>query len=78
MQGERENKEGGSISNEELTSLTERVVGVEQSVGGVLSKVESVLSKLELNDKYQAKRREVLTRLLNPLIQVFLTFLTFQ
>jgi len=64
-----EHKEGGIMSSEELTTLTDRVVGVEQSVGGVLSKVENVLSKIELNEKYQAKRREALTRLLNPLIQ---------
>jgi hypothetical protein len=73
VQGEQSSEnhqKEGDISSEQLTSLTERVVGVEESVGGVLSKVESVLSKLELNEKYQAKRREALTRLLNPLIQV--------
>jgi len=69
------NEESGTlavdgISGEEVTSLKQRIVSVERSVEGVLSKVDSVLSRLEFNEKSQGKRREVLTKLLNPLIQV--------
>lgn len=62
--------DGEGVSSMEVTSLKQRIFGVERSVESVVTKVEDVLSKLETNERAHAKRRDVLTRLLNPIIQV--------
>lgn len=63
--------EGEGVSSEEVMSLKQRLFSVERSVESAVSKVEDVLSKLETNERAHTKRRDVLTRLLNPIIQVY-------
>ena len=50
--------------------LRHRLDGLEQSVEAVSSRLEAVADKLDSNERSLVKRRDKLTRLLNPIIQV--------
>ncbi|XP_066535525.1 polycystin-2 isoform X2 [Hoplias malabaricus] len=65
----RRGSSSGGVSYEEFQVLVRRVDRMEHSIGSIVSKIDAVIVKLEVMERAKLKRREVLGRLLDGVIE---------
>ncbi|KAL7889436.1 hypothetical protein AOLI_G00016940 [Acnodon oligacanthus] len=65
----RRGSSSGGVSYEEFQVLVRRVDRMEHSIGSIVSKIDAVIVKLEAMERAKLKRREVLGRLLDGVIE---------
>lgn len=65
----RRGSSSGGVSYEEFQVLVRRVDRMEHSIGSIVSKIDAVIVKLETMERAKLKRRDVLGRLLDGVIE---------
>ncbi|XP_032419472.1 polycystin-2 isoform X1 [Xiphophorus hellerii] len=65
----RRGSSSGGVSNEELQVLVRRVDRMEHSIGSIVSKIDAVIVKLEGMERAKLKRKDVLGRLLDGVME---------
>lgn len=65
----RRGSSSGGVSYEEFQVLVRRVDRMEHSIGSIVSKIDAVIVKLEAMERAKLKRRDVLGRLLDGVIE---------
>ncbi|TSK22501.1 Polycystin-2 [Bagarius yarrelli] len=65
----RRGSSSGGVSYEEFQVLVRRVDRMEHSIGSIVSKIDAVIVKLEAMEQAKLKRREVLSRLLDGIVE---------
>ncbi|XP_072534568.1 polycystin-2 isoform X2 [Salminus brasiliensis] len=65
----RRGSSSGGVSYEEFQVLVRRVDRMEHSIGSIVSKIDAVIVKLEAMERAKLKRREVLGRLLDGVME---------
>ncbi|CAL1601105.1 unnamed protein product [Knipowitschia caucasica] len=65
----RRGSSSGGVSYEEFQVLVRRVDRMEHSIGSIVSKIDAVIVKLETMERAKVKRRDVLGRLLDGVIE---------
>ncbi|XP_062852318.1 polycystin-2 [Trichomycterus rosablanca] len=65
----RRGSSSGGVSYEEFQVLVRRVDRMEHSIGSIVSKIDAVIVKLEAMERAKLKRREVLSRLLDGVVE---------
>ncbi|XP_078479003.1 LOW QUALITY PROTEIN: polycystin-2-like, partial [Lampetra planeri] len=65
----RRGSSSGGVSYEEFQVLVRRVDRMEHSIGSIVSKIDAVIVKLEAMERAKLKRRDVLDRLLEGLME---------
>ncbi|XP_053477960.1 polycystin-2 isoform X2 [Ictalurus furcatus] len=65
----RRGSSSGGVSYEEFQVLVRRVDRMEHSIGSIVSKIDAVIVKLEAMERAKLKRREVLSRLLDGVME---------
>uniref|UniRef100_A0A3P8X4U0 Polycystin-2 n=1 Tax=Cynoglossus semilaevis TaxID=244447 RepID=A0A3P8X4U0_CYNSE len=61
---------GGFGSGTQFVGKTQRVDRMEHSIGSIVSKIDAVIVKLETMERTKIKRRDVLSRLLDGVVEV--------
>uniref|UniRef100_A0A669EF01 Polycystin-2 n=1 Tax=Oreochromis niloticus TaxID=8128 RepID=A0A669EF01_ORENI len=65
----RRGSSSGGVSYEEFQVLVRRVDRMEHSIGSIVSKIDSVIVKLEVMERANLKRRDVVSRLLDGVME---------
>ncbi|XP_033986203.1 polycystin-2 isoform X1 [Trematomus bernacchii] len=65
----RRGSSSGGVSYEEFQVLVRRVDRMEHSIGSIVSKIDAVIVKLETMERAKLKRRDVLSRLLDGVME---------
>uniref|UniRef100_H3D0E5 Polycystin-2 n=1 Tax=Tetraodon nigroviridis TaxID=99883 RepID=H3D0E5_TETNG len=65
----RRGSSSGGVSYEEFQVLVRRVDRMEHSIGSIVSKIDAVIVKLEAMERAKVKRRDVLGRLLDGVLE---------
>ncbi|XP_068614235.1 polycystin-2-like [Brachionichthys hirsutus] len=65
----RRGSSSGGVSYEEFQVLVRRVDRMEHSIGSIVSKIDAVIVKLEAMERSKLKRRDVLGRLLDGVLE---------
>ncbi|XP_030643868.1 polycystin-2 [Chanos chanos] len=65
----RRGSSSGGVSYEEFQVLVRRVDRMEHSIGSIVSKIDAVIVKLEAMERAKVKRRDVLARLLDGVME---------
>lgn len=65
----RRGSSSGGVSYEEFQVLVRRVDRMEHSIGSIVSKIDAVIVKLEAMERAKVKRRDVLGRLLDGVME---------
>ncbi|XP_067258926.1 polycystin-2 isoform X2 [Chanodichthys erythropterus] len=65
----RRGSSSGGVSYEEFQVLVRRVDRMEHSIGSIVSKIDAVIVKLEAMERAKMKRRDVLGRILDGVIE---------
>ncbi|KAG2465855.1 polycystin-2 [Polypterus senegalus] len=65
----RRGSSSSGVSYEEFQVLVRRVDRMEHSIGSIVSKIDAVIVKLEAMERAKLKRRDVLTRLLDGVME---------
>ncbi|XP_059408751.1 polycystin-2-like isoform X2 [Carassius carassius] len=65
----RRGSSSGGMSYEEFQVLVRRVDRMEHSIGSIVSKIDAVIMKLEVMERAKMKRRDVLGRILNGVME---------
>ncbi|KAM6972276.1 polycystin-2 isoform 2-T2 [Aplochiton taeniatus] len=65
----RRGSSSGGVSYEEFQVLVRRVDRMEHSIGSIVSKIDAVIVKLETMERVKLKRRDVLGRLLDGVLE---------
>ncbi|CAJ1052439.1 polycystin-2 isoform X1 [Xyrichtys novacula] len=65
----RRGSSSGGVSYEEFQVLVRRVDRMEHSIGSIVSKIDAVIVKLESMERAKLKRRDVLVRLLDGVME---------